>query len=67
MKVDHPMFHEDYMGMYYYDASCNEIIMDVEPGYRLEATVMIDVLLNLIKEILKVQSSTQSTIEEETA
>ena len=61
-ETTHPKFHEDYMGMYYYDKSCNEVIIDVETGYRLEAAVMIDVLLNLIKEILKVQSSEQKEV-----
>jgi len=55
MPRSYPKFHEDYLGEYYYDAGCNEVVMDLVADYRLEATVMVDLLLDLVKAILEVQ------------
>jgi len=65
MFPDEP-FYENYIGEYYYDEKTNEVLITNEDNvHRLEASVLIELLAELIKEISKIQSLSTTVNKEE--
>lgn len=65
LSEDKP-FYQDYLGDYYYDESCNEVVMFMGTSIRrLEVVVFIETLVDLVKELVNIQNFDTSAKEEE--
>ena len=55
MTKEIPKFYSDYLAEYHYDIETNEVyIYPKNPVSHLEATVLMEVLVDLFKELLRV-------------